>query len=369
MTSGSVLTLPGRDQLDRVGPEADRAEHADQVDVAHDHAVPVERDRRRAGEADRDDRAAGPHGRERRARSPPGRRRRGSRRRSGRARRSRPWRRGWPRGRPSRRPAERAVPVPAVRLVPGPSASGIATAGGKPSAAASVRRSSRRVGDDDLGGALGAGALRDEQPDRPGADHEHALPRHPPAAHGVQRDGGRLDQRAGARLELDAVRVRRREDHPRGHRAVHVDDARSRCAGAQVAAARAAAHADAAADRDLPHDAVAGREAGHARADVDDRARPLVARARSGTRRAPSGSRPASRRRSRCRCRRCRRRSARSAARPRPGSGRGARPARAVRRRGTRSRACRTGLNNRRRNSGRLTMVTELVRAIASRRE
>ena len=323
VTSGSVLTLAARDQVDRVGPEADRAEHADQVDVAHDHPVPVERDRRRAGEADarrRSRRAARPRTPRR---SPRGRRRTGSRRRSGRARRSRPWPRGSPRGRPSRRPAERAVAVAAVRLVSGPSSSGIATAGGKPSAAASVRRSARVSVTTTVGGALGAGALGGEQADRAGADDQHALARHPPAAHGVQGDRGRLDQRAGARLELDAVGERRREDHARGHRAVHVDDAGLGALGAQVAAAGAAAHADAAADRDLPHDAVARPRS---RSRPRRRRRPCRStrgRERSGTRRGPSGSRPASRRRSRCRCRRCRRRSAAISSSPSPGVGSG----------------------------------------------
>src|SRR3954451_5329694 len=53
--------LAARDQVDRALPVADRAEHADQVDVAHDHPVEVEGDRRRAGQPERDDGPARTH--------------------------------------------------------------------------------------------------------------------------------------------------------------------------------------------------------------------------------------------------------------------------------------------------------------------
>src|SRR4051794_26067432 len=55
------LDLAAGDQPDGALPVADRPEHADQVDVAHDEPVEVERHRRRAREAEADDRAAGAH--------------------------------------------------------------------------------------------------------------------------------------------------------------------------------------------------------------------------------------------------------------------------------------------------------------------
>ena len=76
--------------------------------------------------------------------------------------------------------------------------------------------------------------------------------------------------------QIDPVRERGREHHPRRHRPVHVHDPGLRAPRAQVRPAGAAAHADAAADRHLPHDAVAGREAVDAGADVHHHAGPLV---------------------------------------------------------------------------------------------
>src|SRR4051794_19041464 len=61
------LDLTARDQVDRALPVPDRAEHADEVDVADDQAVEVEGDRRRAREPEGDDGAARPDGVERRA--------------------------------------------------------------------------------------------------------------------------------------------------------------------------------------------------------------------------------------------------------------------------------------------------------------
>src|SRR3954462_5806310 len=52
------LDVAAGDQVDRALPGADRAEDADQVDVADDQAVEVERDLRAAGQAERHDPAA-----------------------------------------------------------------------------------------------------------------------------------------------------------------------------------------------------------------------------------------------------------------------------------------------------------------------
>ena len=133
------------------------------------------------------------------------------------------------------------------------------------------------------------------------------------AAHGVQRDRASARPRP-RRAPRTAPSARTPPGRPAGKPSRRpCGRCRSRCAARTGAAARAAAHAHAAADRDLPDDLVARREAGHARADVHHRRRPLVP-GTIGYRRSPCGSTPASPRRSRRRCRRSRPRTARSAA-------------------------------------------------------
>ena len=136
-----------------------------------------------------------------------------------------------------------------------------------------------RVADDDLRRPLGARALRDQQPDRPGADDQHALPRDP--ARGAPRAA---PPRSARPAPPRAARASTRCANAAG-KTIRVAIAPSMCT-MPVSVRRAhrwrrpatAAHAHAAADRDLPHDAIAGREPGHAAADVDHRAGPLVAR-------------------------------------------------------------------------------------------
>ena len=129
--------------------------------------------------------------------------------------------------------------------------------------AASVSRSARVSVIDDRRRALGPRALRDQQPDRPRADDQHALP----------------GRRARGARACSATDVGSTSAAARGSSSTRCANAAgntsreaiapSMCTmpglgapRAQVLAARAAAHADAAADRDLPHDAVARREPG-----------------------------------------------------------------------------------------------------------
>ena len=300
VTSGSVCTRPGRDQLDRVGPEADRAEHADQVDVAHDQPVEVERDRRRAGEAERDDGPAGPHGRERR----------GDRRGAAGAQ-------------------DRDVDQVAVADASIAACSGASSGSSSAPAAEAERRGERQpvragVGDRPptrrpRRGRTARRAARSARRrrraragPRPARGARRAAP--PRSARPARRRAARARRGARTRPGRPSARPSRR---PCGR-------SRSRCA------ARTGARGPARQRTHTPQPIATSpttrspaREPGHARADVDDLAGPLVARARSGTPRGPSGSRPASRRRSRRRCRRCRRAVGAISSSPSPGVGSG----------------------------------------------
>ena len=248
------LDVAARDQVDRAVPVADRPEHAEQVDVAHDDPVEVERHRRlhRRARARRPSRPAARRRRRRRSRPAPPAQRITTSIRSAPDGRDEPAARPAtagiqsPRGTPRRRPAPAGPPASRRR--------------------APTRRPRR--------GRTAPRAARSARRRRRARCAPARFPRRTPCS---ATDAGSTS--AAARAEIRTpVRGGGREHHPRRHRAVDVDDPGLGPQRAQVVAPGAAARADAAADRVLAHDLVAGREAGDARPHLDHVTDPLVPR-------------------------------------------------------------------------------------------